>query len=140
MVAKTKGRKPAVRQSSPNSLPGFEKSPLNISASGPFRDGVLVLVTLNNPREKFWGAILDLGVAGISVRGIELASFEDVVSAVVSGDPLSAAGLFFPMHRVERIELDLPEGALPSLSQRFSSRTGLDPRRAFAGDNRSTGR
>jgi predicted sulfurtransferase len=31
------------------------------------------------------------------------------------------------MHRIERIELDLPDGTLPSLSQRFSAKTGLDP-------------
>jgi hypothetical protein len=32
------------------------------------------------------------------------------------------------MHRVERImELDLPDGSIPSLSQRFVSKTGLDP-------------
>ena len=31
------------------------------------------------------------------------------------------------MHRVERIELDLPEGSLPSLAQRFAQKTGQDP-------------
>lgn len=31
------------------------------------------------------------------------------------------------MHRVERMELDLPDGNISSLSQRFSAKTGLDP-------------
>jgi hypothetical protein len=31
------------------------------------------------------------------------------------------------MHRIERIDLDLADGSLPSLSQRFSAKTGLDP-------------
>jgi len=31
------------------------------------------------------------------------------------------------MHRIERIELDLPDGSLPSLSQRFLAKTGRDP-------------
>jgi hypothetical protein len=31
------------------------------------------------------------------------------------------------MHRIERVELDLPDGSLPSLSQRFFSKTGLEP-------------
>jgi hypothetical protein len=31
------------------------------------------------------------------------------------------------MHRIERIELDLPDGGLPSLSQRFSAKTGRKP-------------
>jgi hypothetical protein len=35
--------------------------------------------------------------------------------------------VFFPMHRAERVELDLPDGSIPSLSQRFTQRTGLNP-------------
>jgi hypothetical protein len=31
------------------------------------------------------------------------------------------------MHRVERMELDLPEGNLLSLAQRFAEKTGQDP-------------
>jgi hypothetical protein len=31
------------------------------------------------------------------------------------------------MHRIERVELDLPDGNLPSLSQRFLNKTGLAP-------------
>jgi len=34
--------------------------------------------------------------------------------------------VFFPMHRVERLELDLPEGDVPSLSQRLAAKTGLE--------------
>jgi hypothetical protein len=94
---------------------------------GPFHSGAVVLVTLNNPREKFWGVLLALNTAGISVQGIELAAFEDATSAVVAGEALASNALFFPMHRVERIQLDLPEGAIPSLSQRFQARTGRAP-------------
>jgi hypothetical protein len=58
------------------------------------------------------------------------------------------------MHRMERIELDLPDGNLPSLSQRFSAKTGhepaellgsarpdqnVDPRTAFLSATRSDG-
>ena len=35
------------------------------------------------------------------------------------------------MQRVERIELDLPDGDVPSLSQRFSERTGLNAAEAL---------
>ncbi len=38
------------------------------------------------------------------------------------------------MHRIERAELDLPDGSLPSLSQRFLSKTGLEPSVALALD------
>jgi hypothetical protein len=86
-----------------------------------------VLLTLGNPREKFWGAILALTVQGISLSGIELGSFEDLVSMIKAGDPPCFGVVFFPMHRIERAELDLSDGNIPSLSQRFTAKTGLDP-------------
>jgi hypothetical protein len=70
--------------------------------------------------------ILSLAPEGLSITGIELASFEDRVVMVKEGEPFSPGVVFFPMHRIERIELDLPDGSLPSLSQRFSAKTGLD--------------
>ena len=93
----------------------------------PFRAGTMVVTTLSNPREKFWGAILSLSAEGLSLRGIELPSFEDLVAMVKEGEPFSLGVVFFPMHRLERMELDLPDGNIPSLSQRFQAKTGLDP-------------
>lgn len=93
---------------------------------GPFQLHALVLVTLNMPREKFWGAILGLSTAGLSVRGIDLNSFEDFASQVRGGEAVSAAAVFFPMHRIERIELDARNGEIPSLGDRFQSKTGRD--------------
>ena len=86
----------------------------------------MVIVTLGNPRDKVWGAILSLTVEGLSMCGVELASFDDVIAVLKEGGPLSAGVVFFPMHRVERIELDLPDGDVSSLAQRFYDRTGLD--------------
>ncbi|MGO8796808.1 MAG: hypothetical protein ACLQLC_18450 [Candidatus Sulfotelmatobacter sp.] len=97
------------------------------SARNPFLPGSIVVVTLGNPRDKFWGMILALAPEGLSMSGIELAGFEDFVLMVKDGEPFSPAVVFFPMHRIERIELDLPDGTLPSLSQRFSSKTSLNP-------------
>lgn len=97
----------------------------------PFRPGIVVLVTLGNPREKFWGAILSLSPEGLSLCGVELASFDDFISLVKDGEPFSPSVVFLPMHRVERMELDLPDGSIPSLSQRFTSKTGLDPASAL---------
>ncbi len=93
----------------------------------PFLPGALVIVTLCNPREKFWGMILALAAEGLSLSGAELASFEDLAVMVRDGEPFTPAVVFFPMHRIERIELDLPDGSLPSLSQRFFAKTGLQP-------------
>lgn len=92
-----------------------------------FVAGAMVIATLSNPREKFWGMILALAAEGLSLSGAELASFEDLAVMVRDGEPFTPAVVFFPMHRIERVELDLPDGNLPSLSQRFLSKTGLDP-------------
>ena len=92
-----------------------------------FSPGSMVVATLSNPREKFWGMILALAPEGLSLSGAELASFDDLVLMVKDGEPFTPAIVFFPMHRVERVELDLPDGSLPSLSQRFVAKTGLEP-------------
>ncbi len=104
-------------------------SPARTQPSGPppFSPGSIVVVTLGNPRDKFWGMILSLAPEGLSMSGIELASFEDFVIMVKDGEPFTPAVVFFPMHRIERIELDLPDGNLPSLSQRFLAKTGAHP-------------
>ena len=86
----------------------------------------MVIVTLGNPREKVWGVVLGLSQEGLSVGGVELSSFDDLVRMVKEGEPASSSVIFFPMHRIERVELDLPDGALNSLSQRFLSRTGQE--------------
>lgn len=91
-----------------------------------------MIVTLSNPREKFWGMILALAGEGLRLSGAELASFEDLAAMVKEGEPFTPAVVFFPMHRIERVELDLPDGSLPSLSQRFLAKTGLAPAAALA--------
>ncbi len=102
----------------------------------PFQPGALVIATLGNPREKFWGMILALAPEGLSLSGAELASFEDFTAMVKDGEPFTPAVVFFPMHRIERVELDLPDGTLPSLAQRFLTRTGLEPSIALSPGNR----
>ncbi len=105
-------------------------------AREPFLPGAVVIATLCNPREKFWGMILALAPEGLSLTGAELASFEDLAVMVRDGEPFTPAVVFFPMHRIERVELDLPDGSLPSLSQRFLAKTGLEPSAALASFNR----
>ena len=102
-------------------------------ASGPFAPGTIVLVTLSAPREKFWGAILSLSAAGIALRGCELNSFEDCVALVKSGEGFAPGAVFFPMHRVERMEADLSANGLPSLSERFATQTGMEAGQVLAG-------
>ncbi|MBZ5684014.1 MAG: hypothetical protein LAP86_03180 [Acidobacteriia bacterium] len=110
----------------------MQKNALTPDPGKPFSPGALVIATLCNPREKFWGMILALAPEGLSLSGAELASFEDLTLMVRDGEPFTPAVVFFPMHRIERVELDLPDGTLPSLSQRFLAKTGLEPSAALA--------
>ena len=111
---------------------GMQKNGPTPDGVKPFAPGALVIATLCNPREKFWGMILALAPEGLSLSGAELASFEDLTVMVRDGEPFTPAVVFFPMHRIERVELDLPDGTLPSLSQRFLAKTGLEPTASLA--------
>ena len=69
--------------------------------------------------------IVALAAEGLSLSGVELASLEDRVLMIREGEPSTPAVVFFPMHRIERIELDNPEGSIPSLADRFTDKTGI---------------
>ena len=116
----------------PSDNRAMEKNASTPVRGEPFATGALVIATLSNPREKFWGMILTLAPEGLSLSGVELASFEDLTVMVRDGEPFTPAVVFFPMHRIERVELDLPDGTLPSLSQRFLAKTSLEPSAALA--------
>ncbi len=102
--------------------------------AGPFHPGALIIATLSGPREKFWGAILDLSSEGLSLRGIDLGFFDNFVSQIKAGEPFTSGVVFFPMNRVERLELDLPEGNIPSLAHRFTQQTGQDATDVLTGE------
>jgi hypothetical protein len=93
--------------------------------------GQLVLVTLQNPREKFWGMVLALTPAGVSLRGVDLQSLEDFTQMVKSGEAVTPSVVFFPMHRVQRIEVDGRNGELPSLADQFAAKSGVDVNKYF---------
>jgi hypothetical protein len=93
-----------------------------------------VLITLSSPREKFWGSIITISPAGVSLRGIGLESFEDFVRQVRDGDNVTAAAVFFPMHRIERMELDERNGEVPSMLERFKLKCGHDANEFLAGE------
>jgi hypothetical protein len=89
-----------------------------------FGRDAIVVVTLRDPREKYWGAMLEITSAGLGMNGIDLNSFDDFVRLVRDGEPVIPNVVFFPIHRVERIELDLASGGIPSLQQRFAGACG----------------
>ena len=94
--------------------------------SDPFARGAVVVLTLSSPREKFWGVLLSVSVSTVTAAGMDLHSFDDFMRMLKAGDPPAASLVMFPMHRVERIELDQAAGGLPSLRERFQAGTGLD--------------
>jgi hypothetical protein len=105
-------------------MPENQAVPAAEPRNAAFAPGATVLVSLNSPREKFWGVLLEVSPAGISLRGLDLNSFEDFVHLVRAGEPASPAAVFFPMHRVERMEADEHSGDIPSLRERFQEKTG----------------
>ena len=87
----------------------------------------IVVVSLHSPREKMWGEIVALNSAGLTMRGIDLNSFDDFVSQVrhPEGERVGLPTVFFPMQRVERISLDEPSGSIPSMAELFERKVGI---------------
>ena len=99
-----------------------------------FNEGSPVLLTLHSPRQKFFGLLLKLETAGVELRGVPLESLEDLARQIRAGEPAGASTLFFPMHRVERMELDAPTGELPSLGESFAAQAGHSVEEVFSQD------
>jgi hypothetical protein len=97
----------------------------------------IVIVSLTEPKEKVWGQLLALSPAGITLRGIDLNSFDDWVRQLLDREEtaLGMPVVFYPMHRVERMARDEPSGSLPSLSDRFKQKVGLTLQQYLGTDN-----
>ncbi len=87
----------------------------------------IVILSLSSPKEKIWGQLVSLTSAGVSMRGMDINSFDDFVRQIINQEETTVgmATIFFPMHRVERIASDEPSGTLPSLSDRFYQKVGV---------------
>ena len=86
-----------------------------------------VVVYLQTPKEKVWGLLVSLGTAGIVVRCIDLAAFDDWMRQEARRDEpyLGLSTVFYPMNRVERMERDQTTGPVISYSERFVREVGL---------------
>lgn len=104
------------------------------------REGSLVVVSLASPREKFWGVLLSLSASGVILRGLPLEAFEDFLLQCAPGTRtlpqarLGATTVFFPAHRIERIELDETAGAVEGFADRFRRLVGRDPQGDLLGE------
>lgn len=89
--------------------------------------GSLVIVHLVNPTEKFWGILQELGVAGVTLRGLNVSSFDDWMAQAARREEqsLGLSTMFVPLFRVERIFLDEAVGEVESYRQRFLQRVGM---------------
>jgi hypothetical protein len=99
-----------------------------------FEKNALIIINLVNPREKFFGVLTALSAAGITLRAINLDSFDDWVRQVAHDDEpnLDLITMFVPLFRVERVFLDEPSGAIKSYAQRFEDVVGT-PLAKYAG-------
>jgi len=96
-----------------------------------FPPSAFVLTTLGNPREKFWGLLLDLDLRGVVLCGVLLDSFDDFVRQLRDGEAAVPVTIFYPMHRVQSVELERSDGPVPSLLERFRRETESDPETVF---------
>jgi hypothetical protein len=86
----------------------------------------IIVVSLHTPKEKVWGQLMAINQAGITLRGIDLNSFDHFVRAInePDGERVGFPTIFFPMTRVERISLDESSGAIPSMAELFKRKIG----------------
>ncbi len=87
----------------------------------------IVIVSLASPKEKIWGQLISLDAAGVTVRGMDLGSFDDFLRQILAQEEstVGLATVFYPMHRVERIARDEPSGVIPSIADRFRKKIGM---------------
>ena len=86
----------------------------------------IVIVSLHTPKEKIWGELLGISPSGITVRGIDLNSFDHFIRQInePDGERMGLPTIFFPMNRLERVALDEPSGSIPSMDELFARKIG----------------
>ena len=91
-----------------------------------FEKSSLVILNVVNPKEKFFGILTALSPAGVTMKAINLDSFDDWIHQIARDDEpnLDLVTMFVPLFRIERIFLDEPAGAIKSYAQRFEDVVG----------------
>jgi len=87
-----------------------------------------VVVYLHSPRERWWGLLRAVTPAGATLRGLSLESFEPWARSVARREDAGIAPttVFFPIHRIERIDEDESTLSVASHADRFREWTGED--------------
>jgi hypothetical protein len=86
----------------------------------------IVIVSLHTPKEKIWGILLHINTSGVTMRGIDINSFDHFVNEINQRDAqrVGLPTIFFPMNRVERISLDEASGSIPGMAEIFERKIG----------------
>jgi hypothetical protein len=86
----------------------------------------IVVISLHTPKEKVWGELLSISPAGVTMRGVDLNSFDHFVKQInePESERIGLPTVFFPMTRVERVALDEPSGSIPSMAEIFARKVG----------------
>jgi len=89
--------------------------------------GESVIIILHGPREKLFGVLHEITVAGVYLRGIDLNYFDEWTRAIANGEQyLPMQDYFLPMWRVEKLTRDEASAGLLSMADQFAQRTGLN--------------
>ena len=85
-----------------------------------------VVVYLQQPNEKVWGVLLSLQTAGVVVHGLDLAAFDEWMREEARDEErqIGLVTVFYPMHRVGRVEVDETIGTVLSYCDRFAGEVG----------------
>jgi hypothetical protein len=102
-------------------------------------EGAPVILYLHSPKERVWGLLLSLQPAGVVVRGLDLATFDDWMRQLARQEEtvIGLTTVFYPMGRVERMERDETVGPLTSYADRFLREVGRTVRQALGFDRPS---
>ncbi|MBN2467470.1 MAG: hypothetical protein JXD19_04905 [Deltaproteobacteria bacterium] len=94
-------------------------------------EGSIIIVNLQNPKEKVVGKLLSISPSGLTIRGIDVNSFKDWMMQFTHAElvnSISPTTAFYPMHRVISCYLDEDSGEILSLASQFKERTHKDIR------------
>ena len=93
---------------------------LELAANSP------VVLYLQAPKEKVWGLVLSVSMAGVVLRCLDLRVFDDWMRQEARGEEkmIGLSTIFYPMHRVERMERDETIGPIVGYADRFANEAG----------------
>ena len=89
--------------------------------------GSFILVRLVEPKEHYWGRLLEITQAGVFFRGIDVNQIDRFKYQLAKKTAeVAPETLFIPSHRILAISLDETRGSVPSMVENVRLYTALD--------------